>query len=258
MPNKNENQPAMNQYLQQLEALSRHPSLKVSAEQRPAIVGHILHHLMRPYFLTRTPEMQQKFGERQYQAFMQALADYCLRGYVENLEPRLTIEFIKGLHRQFYDNAPSVPVKAMDGTMLTTVPGEFKTTPVFIRRHSVPGEWFDTTSPEDVARDIALLLEILHDERIPLLQRYIRFVVDLIHIHPFPDSNGKVAMLLGDLFLLMQGIHPPYFAKYKLENEPLVYGLYDGYFLDAQRDISVLYNVVVKAYEGCGLVHAAE
>lgn len=71
------------------------PALQVTPEQRPAIVGNILHHLMRPYFLKRTPEMQEKF---QYQAFMQALGDYCLREYIENPEPQLTIEFIKGLH----------------------------------------------------------------------------------------------------------------------------------------------------------------
>jgi len=248
----------MNEHLQKLEALSRHPSLKVSPEQRPAVVGNILHHLMHPYFLKRTPEMQGKFGEQQYQAFMQAMAEYCLREYVENPEPRLTIEFIKGLHRQFYANAASVPVKAVDGTMTTMVPGEFKTTPVFIRRHSVSGEWFDTTAPEYVAHDVAQLLEMLHDERIPLLQRYIRFIVDFGCIHPFPDSNGKVYMLLGDLFLLKQGIQPPYYAKYKQENERLIYGLYDCYFLDSQRDISVFYTVVDGAYAGCGLVHGDE
>jgi hypothetical protein len=244
----------MNEYLQQLEALSLHPSLKVSPEQRPEIIRNILHHLMHPYFLARTPEMQEKFGERQYQAHMQALAAYCLRGYVENPEPRLTIEFIKGLHREFYGNVPSVPVKAVDGTMTAMVPGEFKTTQVFIRRHNVPGEWFDTTTPENVAHDITLLLEVLHDENVPLFNRYIRLIVDLIFIHPFPDSNGKVAMLLGDLFLLKKGIHPPYYAKYKRENEPLVYGLYDDYFLGPRLDISLLFPLVVGAYAGCGLV----
>ncbi|MFZ2854541.1 MAG: Fic family protein [Rhodocyclaceae bacterium] len=245
----------MNEYLRQLEALFHHPALQVSPDQRPAIVGNILHHLMRPYFLKRTPTMQEKFGEQQYQVFTRGLADYCLREYVDSPEPRLTIECIKGLHRQFYGNAASIPVKAVDGTMTSMVPGEFKTTRVFIRRHSVPGEWFDTTAPEDVARDMALLLETLHDEEIPLVQRYIRFVADFGRIHPFPDSNGKVYMLLGDLFLLKHGIHPPYYAKYKLENEALVYGLYDRYFLDPQRDVSIFYPVVAKAYEGHGVDH---
>lgn len=244
----------MNAHLQQLEALSRHPALQVSPEQRPEIVANILHHLMHPYFLTRTPEMQEKFGERQYQAFMQALADYCLRGYVENPEPRLTIAFIQGLHRQFYANAPSVPVKAVDGSMTTIVPGEFKTTRVLIRRHNVPGEWFDTTAPEDVTRDIERLLELIHDERVPLFQRYSRLILDFGCIHPFPDGNGKTYMLLGDLFLLKQGIQPPYYAKCKQENEARIYGLYDDYFLDSQRDVSILYPLLVEAYAGCGLV----
>lgn len=243
----------MDEMSQWLESLSRQPSLQVSPEQRPAIVANILHHLMYPYFLTRTPEMQEKLGERQYQAFMQALADYCLRGYVENPEPRLTIAFIQGLHRQFYANAPSVPVKTMDGSMTSMVPGEFKTTRVLIRRHNVPGEWFDTTAPEDVTRDIERLLELIHDERIPIFERYIRLIVDLIHIHPFPDSNGKVAMLLGDLLLLKHGIHPPYYAKYKQENKALVYGRQNAYFLYSQRDVSIFYPLLVEAYAGCGL-----
>ena len=248
----------MNDALQQLEALRHHPALQVTPEQRPVIVGNILHHLMRPYFLKRTPEMQEKFGEPQYQAFMQMLADYCLREYVEHPEPRLTVEFIKGLHRQFYMNSASVPVKAVDGSMTSMVPGEFKTVPVFIRRRSAPGEWFDTTDPEEVTHDVLQLLETLHDEGIPLVQRYIRFIIDLIHIHPFPDSNGKVAMLLGDLFLLKHGTHPPYYAKYKSENEPPIYELYDRYFLDPQRDISIFYPVVAKAYEASELDHFSE
>lgn len=242
----------MNTPLHQLEALARQPALQVSPEQRPAIVGEILHHLMHPYFLTRTPEMQEKFGERQYQAFVQALAEYCLRGYIESPEPRLTVEFIKGLHRQFYSNAPSVPVKAVNGEMTTMVPGEFKMTRVFIRRHNVPGEWLDTTAPEDVIHEIERLLELLHDERIPLFTRYSRFILDFGYIHPFPDGNGKTYMLLGYLFLLKQNIKPPYFARFKWVNESLVYGLYDDYLLDRQRDISIFYPVLSKAYAMCG------
>lgn len=250
MPNEMKIQPAMNEHLQQLETLSHDPSLKVRPEQRPAIVGNILHHLMHPYFLTRTPEMREKFGEQQYQAFMQALADFCLRGYVENPEPRLTIEFIKGLHRQFYGNAPSVPVKAVDGSMTTIVPGEFKTVPVYMRRG---GEWVATSAAENVQRDMELLLDSLHDIAIPLFHRYIHFMFDLTGTHPFPDSNGKVALVLGDLFLLKQGLHPPYFAKYRGSNKQELYAQAERYELDSKRDLSDLYPVVLRLYEECGL-----
>ena len=244
--------PVMNEHLQQLESIRHSPSRQVTTEQRPAIIGKILHHLMYPYFLKRTPErqVQERFGETQYQLFMQALADFCLRGYVENPEPRLTLEVIKGLHRQFCGNAANVSVKAVDGSLMSTIPGEFKTTPVFIRRHSVPGEWINTTAPDNVVHDIECLLEVLHNEQIPLFQRYLHLIVDLSYIHPFPDSNGKVAMTLGDLFLLKQGVQPPYFAKYKWENEPEIYGLYDEYFLSEQKDISIFYPLLLKVYEG--------
>ena len=243
----------MNKHLQQLEALRHHPKLQVATEQRPAIVGQILHHLMRPYFLKRKPERQAevRFGETQYQLFMQALANFCLCGYVENPEPRLTLEFIKGLHRQFCGNVTNVSVKAVDGSLMSTIPGEFKTTPVFIRRHSAPGEWIDTTAPDNVVRDIECLLEMLHDEQIPLFQRYLHLIVDLSQLHPFPDSNGKVAMTLGDLFLLKQGVRPPYFAKYKWGNAPEIYRLCDEYFWSEQKDISIFYPLLQKVYEGC-------
>lgn len=254
MPNEMKIQAIMNEHLQQLEALSRHPSLKVSHEQRPVIVGNILHHLMYPYFLQRTPEMREKFDNQQYQVFMRALADYCLREYVENPEPRLTIEFIKGLHRQFYGNAASVPVKAVDGTMTAMVPGEFKTGPVYVRQD---GEWVATPAPENVLCDMALLLDRLHDEGVPLFHRYIQFMFDLTLIHPFPDSNGKVVLVLADLFLLKQGLHPPYFAKYLCSNKQELHARAEQYraecSIDPQRHIAGLYPVVLSLYEECGL-----
>lgn len=53
--------------------LARDPRLRVAPEQHPAIVAEILHHLMWPYFLNRTPEMRKKFSEANYRAFMRAL-----------------------------------------------------------------------------------------------------------------------------------------------------------------------------------------
>lgn len=238
----------MNDPLAQLEALARDPRLRVAPEQRPAIVAEILHHLMWPYFLNRTPEMREKFSEANYRAFMRALEGFCLRDYIEHPEPRLTIDFIKGLHRQFYANAASMPVKAVDGSMTTMVPGEFKATRVFIRRKSLPGKWFDSAPPEEVEHHVAILLQSIEDEQTPIMERYIRLIVDLIHIHPFADGNGKVAMTLGDLFLLKRGLRPPLYTRYKSLHEMRVYGIYDEYFLDPKHDIAMCYPLVIEAY----------
>lgn len=129
------------------------------------------------------------------------------------------------------------------------VPGEFKTLPNGISRRGKPNEFLATTSPEYVARDLEMLLELLHDESVPLFQRYFRFMLDLTEIHPFPDGNGKLAALLGDLYLLKQRIHPPFFAKYKWENEPEFYELAEQYSNNPQRDISIFYSVAVRAYK---------
>lgn len=75
---------------------------------------------------------------------------------------------------------------------------------------------------------------------------------DLTAIHPFPDSNGKVALVLGDLFLLKQGLHPPYFAKYRGSNKQELYAQAERYELDSKRDLSDLYPVVLRLYEECG------
>ncbi len=240
----------MNEHLQQLEALRHHPALQVAPEQRSAIVGQILHHLMHPYFLKRTPEMQGKFGEAQYQAFMQAMAGYCLREYIENPEPRLSIEFIKGLHRQFYGSAPSVPVKAVDGTMTTMVPGEFKTVPVYVRLGS---EWVATPSTENVQYDMEQLLGVLHEQSLPMFLRYMQFMLEFTVFHPFPDNNGKVVMLLGDLFLLKQGIHPPFFSKCKWWQEQKLMTLLLRYKQDGNRDISHFYPMIIDLYTELGL-----
>lgn len=238
----------MNEHLQHLEALSRHTSTKVSSEQRPAIVGNIVHHVMHPYFLQKSPEAQEKF-KAQYLAHLQAIAGYCLREYVECPEPHLAIAFIKGLHCQLFLGLARVPVKTPDGSEALMAPGEFKTSPTGISRRGKPNEFLATTSPEHVARDMEMLLELLHDERAPLFQRYFRFMLDLTEIHPFPDGNGKLAALLGDLYLLKQGIHPPFFAKYKWENEEEFYELAERYSHNPQRDISIFYPVAVRAYE---------
>jgi hypothetical protein len=245
----------MTEHLRQLEALRHDPCLQVRPEQRAALVGNIIHAVMHPYFLQKSPEEQEQFRPH-YLEHLRLIAEYCLQEYVESPEPRLTIEVVKGLHRVLYHNSATVPVKAMDGSMIAMVPGEFKTTPVFIRRRqSLPNEWFGCTDPEQVANEMDLLLKQLHDGQIPLFKRYLRFMLDLTLIHPFADSNGKLALLLGDLFLVKQGIKPPYFARYKWENEHECFQFVDRYTLDQQRDIAIFYLPLLRLYEGCVSVH---
>lgn len=250
----------LNEHLQQLEALRRHPALQVAAEQRPAIVREIVHDVMHPYFQKISRWLEAKYGNDQCGVQVHAIAKYCLREYVDSPE-HLTVAFIKGLHRQLFLGLTRVPLKTPDGAEAFMVPGEFKSLPAGISRRSNPQAFFVTASPERVARDMEMLLDMLHDDSAPLLQRYFRFMLDLTSIHPFPDGNGRLAILLGDMFLLKRGMTPLYFARYKWANEWEFYELAERYSNDPARDISIFYPLAVRGYErlagAAGKIHSA-
>ena len=240
----------MNERLRQLETLSHHPSLKIDSRQNAMIVWDIVHSVMYPYFLKKSPEDQERL-KGPVVAHLQKIAAYSLREFVDISEPYLSIEFIKGLHRVLYNNIARIPVKAIDGSMTTMEPGNFKTTPVFMRRSSNPNEWFGTTEPEHVPAEMKILLEHIYDSSLSPFERYFKLMLKLTLIHPFPDSNGKLARLLGELFLLKQGIHPVFLALYETENKTEISELAERYITDPQLDISIFYPVAIKRYQAC-------
>jgi Fic family protein len=82
-------------------------------------------------------------------------------------------------------------------------PGEYK------RHDYVTGKNEIGASPEDVAEEIAELLDELHD--IPadkLLRAAAYYHVKFENIHPFADGNGRTGRLTMNYFLVMNG-HPP-------------------------------------------------
>jgi len=235
-----------------LEELLRDPHLRVLPEQRGKIVGNIVHSVMHPYFLKKTAEEQEQFRPK-YLEHIRMIEEYCLHEYIEAPEPRLTIELIKGLHRVLYHNSPSVPLKAVDGATTTMTPGELRTTAVMISGPSLPGKKFSTVPHQHVAKMMEQLLNIVNDANIPVFERYFRFIaVFLISIHPFCDSNGKTALVLSDLFLLKQGIQPPYFARYCWENSVEHHRRCGCYRLQS-RDISIFYPPLLQLYADCGI-----
>ena len=82
-------------------------------------------------------------------------------------------------------------------------PGEYK------RHDYMTGKNEIGASPEDVAEEIAELLDELHD--IPadkLLRAAAYYHVKFENIHPFADGNGRTSRLTMNYFLVMNG-HPP-------------------------------------------------
>ena len=82
-------------------------------------------------------------------------------------------------------------------------PGEYK------RHDNVTGKNEIGAAPEDVADEMAELLDELHD--IPadkLLRAAAYYHVKFENIHPFADGNGRTGRLTMNYFLVMNG-HPP-------------------------------------------------
>ncbi len=82
-------------------------------------------------------------------------------------------------------------------------PGEYK------RHDYVTGKNEIGAPPEDVADEMAELLEELHDiPRDKLLRAAAYYHVKFENIHPFADGNGRTGRLSMNYFLVLNG-HPP-------------------------------------------------
>ncbi|MHB1014871.1 MAG: Fic family protein, partial [Desulfurivibrionaceae bacterium] len=105
----------------------------------------------------------------------------------------------------------------------------------------------------NILHDMELLLSRLHDKRGLLFHRYIQFMFDLQVLHPFLDSNGKVGLLLGDLFLLKQGLHPPYISRYWWSSKQELDARVAYCAKSPEQNVSIFYPEVLRLYAECGL-----
>lgn len=237
--------------LSQLELLYSAKLSSIPPDQQAGIVKSVIHFVMHPYFLEKPPEHQEKYRE-QYLRHLQIIEDYCLREYILLAEPRLTLDFIRGLHRHLFFGIARMAVKSFDGVETFMIPGEFKTSANVITRQDDSNVYLATTSPEHVANDLTVLLGILHNNDFSIFQRYFQFLLDFSEIHPFLDGNGKIALMLGDLFLLKQGVQPPYFAKYRWEHGKEIFELAEQHSKDPSRDVSRFFPLMLQAYRDIG------
>jgi Fic family protein len=117
-----------------------------------------------------------------------------------------SIDFIRWLHREFYDGAPEALLRVGEGDrVFQMVPGEFRNDPahdVAVGRHLPP-------SSERVEEFMQYFegrfrLEPLPDSRriLAMAAAHHRFN----YIHPFPDGNGRVSRLMSHAMGLHAGI----------------------------------------------------
>jgi Fic family protein len=116
-------------------------------------------------------------------------------------------DFIRGLHRDFYREAPAamLEVKGSDGQPLTMVPGEFRSEPahdVAVGRHQPPSSLVVVRFMDYFAGRFRLAPMGAAEKIVAMAAAHHRFN----YIHPFPDGNGRVSRLMSHAMGLKAGI----------------------------------------------------
>ncbi len=106
----------------------------------------------------------------------------CIDWIIDSVEERLTEQYIKGLHSMLKTGTSD---SQKDWFMV----GEYKRLP-----NEVGGN--DTSSPEDVHKEMVALLKEYNHLKTKTLDDIIDFHVRFECIHPFQDGNGRVGRLL--------------------------------------------------------------
>jgi Fic family protein len=115
------------------------------------------------------------------------------------------IEFLRFLHRGFYERMPEEwrKVRDVDGTReRTVIPGKLREDEVDVGRHVPP-------PPAVLPRFLERFSQVYDPDRLKGLDQVIAIAAShhrLLWIHPFLDGNGRIARLFTDAYLRRAGL----------------------------------------------------
>lgn len=128
----------------------------------------------------------------------------------------LSEHMIRGFHQLILGEPYSAKAITIDGAETTKqiIPGKYKSQPNHVR--TATGEIFYFTEPHLVQAEMELLLTTFRENQnkkeIHSLLLAATFHYNFIRIHPFDDGNGRIARILMNLILMMNG-YPPVIIK---------------------------------------------
>ena len=178
---------------------------------------------------------------------MELLTKYALDGYI-NSSSELTIDFICGIHKNIYYWLDKVKVKTTGWEEEYMIPGQFKTKPNGISRLDTPGTYLVCTRPEEVENELQKLLSTLQEWDEYIYKKIIQFFLTFTEIHPFPDDNGKIGLMLVDLILIKNGVFPFFMSSFKQGNERRFYEMVQEYSHGAEKNMIPFYVMVAESY----------
>ena len=127
--------------------------------------------------------------------------------YSENEAIALSSDYIKSIHRRFYEFLPSEFKEVIDkeGNVRYVIPGEFRTGEVEVGRHIAPYS--------DSLNSFMSRFENFYNPESNNNKSKVKRIVQiaaahhrLVWIHPFLDGNGRVVRLLSDACFMHEGI----------------------------------------------------
>lgn len=217
-----------------------------SKEWKYNLVRQIMWHTFRPYFLQKTKEIQEKFASG-FEKHMDILTEYTIKYYIDNSE-EMTINFLKWFHKKIYDSIEKVKVKTTWWEEDYMIPWEFKIKQNWISRLDNPQEYLLCTNPELVKNEISNLLNYINKPDNEIYDKSIKFFLTFTEIHPFPDDNWKIWMIMSDLILIKNDIFPFFMSHYKMRNERKFYEIIHDYSHWKNTSLQPFYAMILESY----------
>ncbi len=215
-------------------------------EWKQDITRQSMQNIFHPYFLTKSPEIQEKcLG--QFNGHMELLTKHMMDGYI-NSSIGLTIDFICGIHKNIYYWLDKVKVKTTGWEEDYMIPGQFKTKPNGISRLDTPWVYLACTLPENVESELRKLISSLEEWTGYIYKKVIQFFLTFTEIHPFPDDNGKIWLMLVDLILIKNGIYPFFMSSFKQGNERRFYEMVQEYSHWSEKSMTPFYIMIAESY----------
>jgi tRNA(Arg) A34 adenosine deaminase TadA/SAM-dependent methyltransferase len=169
-----------------------HASISRQDEVRAVLLRHLA-----PYLISNgTPDPLQARAD--FLAWIERLTTLAMQRCGAGAPD---LDFIRELHRALFPPGHRLHATGNDGVATETGTGEW-------RQHLLWPYYRKFSDQEAIEQDINGLLERLSTLASPTREDALCFVMDFWCIHPFTDGNGRLSVLLADLFCIAHGLPP--------------------------------------------------
>lgn len=209
-------------------------------------------------FLPKIPEDKKSSAIASYEADIEKIADYISNTGFLNADFQLTEDFLKWFHKSLYPEGFIQKQKDEKWKeVIWMIPGEYKHIKIISKDWDLCRDlpnWTPNyelyTLPENTKKEIGALIDDFNGkiDTITDLNKkkdcVLFFVFKYTYIHPFSDWNGRLVMILSDLFCLKFGMIPLHFMRLReLDRQWLHKAIFMSH---TQKNLKYIYDFIGK------------